>query len=175
MIGTSLPEYVFIRVCIFLLQYTTPICLACLVVLASVCPGGAGAVVRSLPGWLLLGYSIADLLYAVFIYIPYTQRLRAEAEHPPPLTRAERRAFLDRCLTHMPDPERYVREWFLGADLAEIRRDNLREFLLWAFFDRRPSVAAEEPAEDDAELDEYVALIEQKIGRRVMPGRGRAT
>ncbi|RYO86031.1 hypothetical protein DL766_003624 [Monosporascus sp. MC13-8B] len=168
MIGNSFSEYIFIRVCIFLLQYTTPICLSC--VAALVAFRGPPALSHPISKFLL-GYSLADLLYAVFIYIPYNRRLKEETNHPPPLSRAERKAFIKRCLAYMPDTEQYLQMWFLGADRSEIRRENLRDFLLWAFFDRGPGLESEE---DDAELDEYVVLVEHSLGRKLEPGRGRA-
>ncbi|KAL7620547.1 hypothetical protein AAE478_009542 [Parahypoxylon ruwenzoriense] len=171
MIGTSLPEYIFIRTCIFLVQYTTPLCIACLVVLAAL-HGWAAALSLSSPiSAALITYIIVDLLYAVLVYIPYTRRLKEEARHPPPLVREERRALFRRCLANVPDARRYLQMWFLGADEAEIRRDNVRDFILWAFFDRSPGSETEE---DDAELDEYVAALEERTGRRLEPGRGRA-
>ena len=175
MIGKSLPEYLFIRACIFLLQYTTPICLAILAAQVAVC-GGLVAALSSLTGRLLLGYAVADALYAVFVWRPYIRRLAEEAEHPPVPSRAERRAFLERCLAHMSDADRYLRLWFLGADASEIRRDNVRDFFLWAFFDRapRPGLDGAEEPQVEEELDEYIALLERRLGRRIEPGRGRA-
>ena len=95
MIGTSLPEYVFIRVCIFALRYTTPIFLACLAVQVALHGGGFTATLReNIVAKLLLGYAVADLLYAVLVWRPYArQRLADKAEHPEPPSRAERRAF----------------------------------------------------------------------------------
>ena len=181
MIGTSLPEYVFIRVCIFALRYTTPIFLACLAVQVALHGGGFTATLReNIVAKLLLGYAVADLLYAVLVWRPYArQRLADKAEHPEPPSRAERRAFLERCLAHVPDVERYLRLWFLGADPEEIRRDNLREFLLWAFFDRAPRPHPDgegwgESPEVEQELDEYVDMVESYLGRKIEPGRGRA-
>ncbi|KAI0003473.1 hypothetical protein F4779DRAFT_630744 [Xylariaceae sp. FL0662B] len=168
MIGTSVPEYIFIRVCIFLLQYTTPLCIACLAVSTAV--GGPSALSHPFSK-VLVAYSIVDLLYAVFIYIPYNRRLGHAAKHPPPLSREERRALFRRCLDNVPDVRRYLRMWFLGADESEIRRDNVREFILWAYFDRRPG---QESEEDEAELDEYIGMIEQRLGRKIELGKGSA-
>ncbi|KAI1135953.1 hypothetical protein F5Y05DRAFT_415549 [Hypoxylon sp. FL0543] len=170
MIGTSLPEYVFIRICIFLVQYTTPLCLAILALLAAAHGSWAAALSHPL-GIALAAFCIADVLYAVLIYIPNNRRLKEEAKHPPPLTREERRALFKRCWANVPDARRYLQMWFLGADEGEIRRDNVRDFILWAFFDRWPG---QESEEDDAELDEYIEDIEKLLGRRLEPGRGKA-
>ncbi|KAI1413113.1 hypothetical protein F5Y13DRAFT_31255 [Hypoxylon sp. FL1857] len=170
MIGTSLPEYIFIRICIFLVQYTTPLCIVCLALLAAA--HGDWAIALSHPlGIALAAFCVADVLYAVFIYIPHNRRLKEEAKHPPQLAREERRALFQRCFANVPDARRYLQMWFLGADESEIRRDNVRDFILWAFFDRWPG---QESEEDDAELEEYIEDTEKRLGRRLEPGRGKA-
>ncbi|KAI1338393.1 hypothetical protein F5Y15DRAFT_127853 [Xylariaceae sp. FL0016] len=170
MIGTSLPEYVFIRVCIILLQYTTPLCLICLTILIAV--RGTSAALAMPISQVLVAYSVVDLLYALFVYYPYKLKLKQEAKHPTPLSRAERRELFHRVHHNIPELERYLHIWFLGADEGEIRRENVRDFILWAFFDRWPG---QESPDDEAELDEYLATIEQRIGRSLEPGRGKAT
>ncbi|KAI0410128.1 hypothetical protein F4802DRAFT_15583 [Xylaria palmicola] len=168
MIGTSLPEYIFIRTCIFLLQYTTPICVIYL--LASIAIWGPGEAV-SWTGVVAAGYSVLDALYALFIYYPYSRRLQQAARHPPLLSRAERRALFIRCLDNTPDMAGYLSTWFLKADQSDIRSDNVREFLSWAFFDRH---AGNDTTEELEELDEYLFEIERRIGYHLKPGKGRA-
>jgi len=58
----------------------------------------------------------------------------------------------------------------MGAPTEEIKRENLKEFFLWAFFNRGGP-----PGDDDEELEEYIALTEELLGRDVEPGRGNAT
>ncbi|GAP84238.1 putative alpha beta hydrolase fold family protein [Rosellinia necatrix] len=168
MIGNSLPEYVFIRISIFLLQYTTPICLAYLAILSTI--NGLESV-SSWTGRVAIGYSILDILYAIFIYYPYNRRLKWPAQHPPLRPRAERWALFIRCLDNVPDTASYLQAWFLGADKADIREDNVREFFSWAFFDRLPG---NETAEELEELDEYVAEVQRRIDYQLEPGRGKA-
>ncbi|KAK7713528.1 hypothetical protein SLS64_004779 [Diaporthe eres] len=81
----------------------------------------------------------------------------------------DRRTLFQRCLENVRDPERYLSLWALGAPPDEIKRDNVRDFLLWAFFDR-DSVAPE--IED--ELEGYINDTEEFLGRSLAPGRGRA-
>ncbi|KAI1158485.1 hypothetical protein F5B18DRAFT_85720 [Nemania serpens] len=168
MIGTSLPEYIFIRISIFLLQYTTPICLAYLSARIAI-EGTRGA--SHWTSKVAIGYSILDVLYALFIYYPYNRRLRQAAKHPPLQPRAERKALLVRCLDNVPDTASYLRTWFLGADESDIRRDNVQEFLSWAFFDRH---SGNETAAELEEIDEYLAEVERRIGHELRPGRGKA-
>lgn len=67
------------------------------------------------------------------------------------------------------DPEEYLRKWFIGSQTAEIKKENLKEFFLWAFFNR-----GGDPGHDDGELEEYVAAMEKSLGRRLENGRGNA-
>ncbi|KAI8955000.1 hypothetical protein F4801DRAFT_587176 [Xylaria longipes] len=168
MIGTSVPEYIFIRISIFCLQYTTPICLVYLLALI-VLKGTEG--ISSWTSKVVIGYCILDALYALFIYHPYNRRLKQAAEHPPLPPRAERRELLIRCLDNVPNTVSYLRTWFLKANQSDIRKDNVREFLSWAFFDRH---LGNETATELEELDEYVAEIERRVGYKLEPGRGKA-
>ncbi|KAI0549647.1 hypothetical protein F4679DRAFT_260892 [Xylaria curta] len=168
MIGTSLPEYIFIRISILCLQYTTPICVVYLLALIAL---KGTEEISSWTSKVVIGYGILDALYALFIYYPYNRRLKEAAVHPPPLPRAERRELFIRCLNNIPDIASYLRTWFLKANVSEIRRDNVREFLSWAFFDRH---LGNETAEELEELDEYLAEIEHRIGYELKPGRGKA-
>ncbi|KAK0649016.1 hypothetical protein B0T16DRAFT_309089, partial [Cercophora newfieldiana] len=121
---------------------------------------------------------LLETAFAIFIYSPHKSRLKRLAEHPPPLTREEREALFERCIANIPDLERYLLLWFLGADPAEIKRDNVRDFILWAFFDRdggNPTPYADEPLSDqDEELDAYIHRVETLLGRALPPGRGSA-
>ncbi|KAI1802999.1 hypothetical protein F4811DRAFT_362188 [Daldinia bambusicola] len=171
MIGTSIPEYIFIRICIFIVQYTTPLCITCLALLAAAYSWSLTTVLSHPLGIVLLFYCIVDVLYAILIYIPHNRRSREEARHPPQLSREERSALFQRCLTNVPDVRRYIQMWFLGADESEIRRDNVRDFILWAFFDKRPG---HESDEEEEEIEEYIETIEALLGRKLEPGRGKA-
>ncbi|KAI0414858.1 hypothetical protein F5X98DRAFT_235149 [Xylaria grammica] len=169
MIGTSFPEYVFIRISIFLLQYTTPICLVYLLALIGL--EGVGGALESWTGKVAVGYSFVDALYALFIYHPHNRRLKQAAQHPPLLPRAERWDLFIRCLDNTPDVTSYLQKWFLNADESDIRKDNVREFISWAFFDRH---IGNETAAELEELDEYIVEVERRIGHSLEPGRGKA-
>ncbi|KAJ1324556.1 alpha/beta fold hydrolase [Microdochium nivale] len=170
MIGTSFPELVFIRTSIVLLRYTTLLIIASLLLQALLLRPASLA----LTTWynrVLIGYAGVDLLYYAAIWVPYQWRLRRKAKSPAPLSREERRRLLEKCLDNMPDPVHYLRMWFLGADSKDIRRDNVREFVLWAFFDKGSGAQSEE---EEEELDEYVELVGDKMHRTFAPGRGKA-
>jgi hypothetical protein len=59
--------------------------------------------------------------------------------------------------------------WFLGSDLDEIKRDNVKEFFGWAFLN-----TGEIDETHDEELEGYVQTIEGLLGRRIQSGRGKA-
>ncbi|KAL0934708.1 alpha beta hydrolase fold family [Colletotrichum truncatum] len=179
MLGRTLHEYVFIRVCILLLQYPIiPYILSLAACLAGAKFGQGGT------HWVaaarcFFAFMVVELAYALLIWLPYTTRLGEAAKHPAPMSPVARRALFDRCMATVPNPESYLRGWFLGAELADIHRDNVRDFILWAFFDRGddsisgPEHAIPDSTEVDKEADEYITRIEQLLGRPFKPGRGR--
>ncbi|KAI0160604.1 hypothetical protein GGR57DRAFT_499284 [Xylariaceae sp. FL1272] len=168
MIGTSFPEYCFIRCCIFVLQYTTPICLT--YPLISLARYGSSALSQT-TNKLLIGYSVLDALYAGFIFYPYSHRLTQAAKHPPTIPYSERKALFKRCTDNIPDFTRYLRQWFHGARVDDIGRENVRDFISWAFFDRWPE---QQTDAENEETDEYIDEIEQRMRRSLKPGRGSA-
>jgi hypothetical protein len=62
-----------------------------------------------------------------------------------------------------------MRKWFLDADPEEIKWENVKDFFRWGFLN-----TAEEHTAHDEELDMYVEGVEQLIGRKLEPGRGKA-
>lgn len=177
MIGTSIPEYIFIRLCIFALRLVTP--LSIFYVSFSLAEHPTSAF-----GRFLLTWSIIEALFWVAVYIPRKRALQASALHPPPLDRGDRKALFWRCWDLIPHPEYYLSRWFLGARAGEVRRDNVREFFEWALLNRGAESedelvrrAQEDPEvkiEEEEELKEYVDGVETMLGRKLLPGRGPA-
>lgn len=60
----------------------------------------------------------------------------------------------------------YLSGWFHGAAVETIKRENVREFLSWAYLNGSRDGGPEE----FAELEEYVSLLESKLGRRFEKG-----
>lgn len=164
MIGTSFGEWVFIRLAILFFRYT-PLIYAL---------GIASQYLRysdfrqHVATRLLVSLLILEGLFAAFIYFPATRRLSAPAIHPEPLSAAARRALFDKCFDNVNSVEDYLCGWFMGADIKDIKRENLREFLLWAFFE------TSESHDNEDELDDYIELIEQRLGYKLALGRGNA-
>ncbi|CAN8100828.1 unnamed protein product [Discula destructiva] len=150
MLNTTTGELIFIRVCIFCIQY-------------------APFFYLFLPFPLSVIALSTELVYYLFIYGRFQTRLTEPAAHPPD-TREEREALLNRVLDNIPDPEKYLSLWALGADIQEVKRDNVRDFVRWAFADR--DHAGEQDTED--ELEVYIKKTEKLLGRPLPPGRGAA-
>lgn len=147
MLNPTTHELVFIRVCVLFLTY-----LPCIVPFLPP------------PFWVLLPL---EALYYLLVLRPFERRLSHRARHPP--HNVDRQALFQRCLDNVPDPERYLSLWALGAHPNDIRRDNVRDFLLWAFFDRESVVP-----EIEDELEGYINKTEELLGRSLAPGRGPA-
>jgi pimeloyl-ACP methyl ester carboxylesterase len=174
MIGTSLPEWVFIRLSIVFFRYTPllyGVATAVLLAAYGLKPGP-----HVVPVVVLLVLLLAEAIYYVSVWRVYEPRLRQSAQHPPPLPADERDALFKKCLTNVPSTEAYLRWWFLGAKLEDIRRENLEEFILWAFFDLNgPSADLDSDLGDvREEVDGYIALVEEHLGWTLKEGRGPA-
>lgn len=166
MIGTSRSELYFIQACIYFLHYIAPACVAYCVLLVFLY--GIKATTYRFPLFIET-LAFAETAFYLLVFTPYRIYLQREAAHPPQLGRAERRALFTKCNDSIPDVEAYLRKWFLGAPIEEIKKDNVKEFFLWAFFNRGGL-----PGKDDDELEEYIAYTENSMGRKVAPGRGTA-
>ncbi|KAM3513473.1 hypothetical protein MY11210_002861 [Beauveria gryllotalpidicola] len=172
MIGNSPPEWALIQFFILIFRFTPLLYLVALVALvthSAYDPLSQHAVALA----ILVSLLLAEAVFYVFLYRPHL--LRATRPAAPPeasLTAPQRQALFRRCLAHARDPALYLRGWFLNAPLADIHRDNVREFLRWAFFEAEDDELAEATV---AELDGYVAALGDRLGHRFAPGRGRAT
>lgn len=153
MLNPTTHELIFIRICIFFLTY-------------------APFFYIFLPPPLSLFALLAELAYFSF-FRRFKARLTDNADHPRD-TRQERQALFERCLLNIPDPERYLSLWALGADSGHIKRDNVRDFLLWAFFDRNGAQDPRGTEDVEDELQEYLTKTEELLRHPLEPGRGQA-
>ena len=173
MIGTSLPEYIFIRLCIFFLRAITP--LSIFYVSYSIADPPS-----SVAGKLLLTWCALETAFWVLVYFPRKRSLQAAAQHPPLLDREERKELFWKCWDKIPNPEYYVSKWFLDAKPQDVRTENVKDFFRWGLLnkgDRRGEIKAEEVellASEEEELGEYADGIQTLLGRPLEPGRGKA-
>ena len=162
MIGTSISEYVFIRVCIAGLRVITPLSILyciCLPVISR----------RSrLPLWIGV-WPIAETVFFLLFYLPRRWILQRPAMYPQTFPQPMRKALFNRCAEHVPNPEHYLTKWFKDAPLSEIRRENLKEFYRWSLL----NTGVANPT-DDLELEGYVQKFEEYTGHKLEPGYGKA-
>ncbi|KFY16295.1 hypothetical protein V492_01442 [Pseudogymnoascus sp. VKM F-4246] len=166
MINNSRLEYIFIRTCILFLHYLTPVSITYTVFL--IASYGLGIPRPHIP-LVINVIAVAESLFYLVVFLPYSTYLQRAAVHPPVPSRPERKALFEKCYKFIPDPETYLDRWFLGAPQEEIKRENVKEFIQWAFFNR-----GGEAGDDDEELEEYVTAYETLVGRKFEPGRGDA-
>lgn len=155
MLNTTLHELLFIRICVYLLSY-------------------APLFYIFLPPPLSILALLAELAYYYLILRPFEARFHLPADHPPD-TRQEREALFERCIQNIPDPVAYLSLWALGAPIADIKRDNVRDFFLWAFFDCSDDGGSDKTIKaskfDEDELEGYLIKTEQLLGHPLPPGR----
>jgi hypothetical protein len=167
MIGTSVGEYVFIRIAIFALRCITPLaCIYWIVLLI-----GSPLLLPHrwpLPLEIWLG---AEALFYLCFYVPLSIYLQSEVELPTLPSRDERRSFVKKCAQNIPNPEEYLRKWFLMAPTSEIKRENLREFLSWALLGKKENQLTRD---DDEEISEAIRETEKILGRNLETGWGNA-
>lgn len=77
---------------------------------------------------------------------------------------------MSRCLLAIDDPEDFIRGWFYGAPLEEIRRENIREWITWAMFGL-DSPGIEDLEDWTQESEQYVQAMEQQFGWNIPSGR----
>ncbi|KAK4159445.1 hypothetical protein QBC43DRAFT_327275 [Cladorrhinum sp. PSN259] len=131
------------------------------------------------PPLIILASLLAlEAAYYLAFYRPHKARLlTTKATHPSPsLTRSQRQALFDKCAANIPDFEFYIRGWFLNAPLSEIHRDNVREFLLWAFFDHdHDDNSTPLSPESESQINSLITQCETLLNQKFPPGRGPPT
>ncbi|RKF79046.1 putative transcription initiation protein spt5 protein [Golovinomyces cichoracearum] len=160
MIGNSKFEYFYIKFFIIFLHNVAHLCLCYCIGSILFC---------GIKKFLSSPFSYYPLFESLFFlsHFPYCNYLQRDAIFPSPGDREERKKLVSLCHQNLPNPENYLRQWFLGADLREIKRENVKDFILWAFFNR-----GGHPDSDDEELNEYIDDLEMRLGRRIEKGRG---
>lgn len=98
---------------------------------------------------------------------------RQAAIHPPRVSREERRALFGRCFDTLRDADA-ISGWFFGAPASALRRENVRDWVLWALF------GADAPHRDEVldraadEVEDYVRQLETIAGHEFAEGRNEA-
>lgn len=121
--------------------------------------------------WPVALWLHAEALSYVFLYLPYKYHfLQLPAAHPTALPREERATLFTRCWETVAAPEQYLTGWFRGARAEDIKRENVRVFIRWAFFNAERELGID----DEREVDGYLDAIERRLGRKLPVGWGSA-
>lgn len=168
MIGTSAVKYFFIRICILFLHNIAPVSVLYIIQLLIVryfpLPIQLERIPYPIHVWLTVE---AGFLTLVFMPLKYA------LQHSPICHRsisAESRQNLFRaCNANVPNLEKFLRQWLMVSERECIKRDNVTDFIIWAFFG--PEYAWEQGQRNNGEVETYTAEIEGLIGRKFSPGR----
>jgi hypothetical protein len=113
---------------------------------------------------------IAETVAYVFLYLPFKYYfLQLSAIHPETLSRVEREKLFVRCWASVSEPEKYLSRWFRGANSKDIKRENVKQWIYWAFFNTHKVTEQE-----DEEVEFYLGETERLLGRPLPPGKSNA-
>lgn len=165
MIGTSPAEYIFIRACILFLHNIVPASLLCCVqlILQPILPPFLHGyrLPFAIEIWL-----IAEAVFFTLVFLPIRYRLQQSPIHHEPMSNEERQRLFRYCKSHMSNPERFLTGWCMLSKSEHIKRENLKDFIRWAFFHPEQSEEHHEP-----EVEAYANDIETLFGLKLQPGR----
>lgn len=168
MIGTSTIEYIILRAFILFLHNIAPTSLlySALFLVSFLLDQNPHAYRLPFPieAWLL-----SEAAFYTVVFLPYERYLQRAAIHPEPLSTEERAKLFGRCNRNVSDPEKYIRQWLLGAKVNDIKRENVKEFIRWAFWNTGNVLQR-----DEDEVEDYLRALEKLLGRSIQHGKGSA-
>lgn len=169
LVGNSKLDLILVRAAAFLFSYLSLLCVGYFVVAALI--GGVAGIANPFSIFVEVVGIIEILWYLVWSRL-LQRRLEEQGPSPPALPSAERSRLFIQEIENVPDLEEYVRGWFGKAHIEDIRRDNLKDWLLWFLF------GCDGPAgmgdEELGELEECIEELEERLGFAFKPGRGDA-
>jgi hypothetical protein len=160
MISNSPLAYIFIRLTVLLLRLIAPLSIEYCFLRVLV------------PKYAALPLPLEIIIYAetafyFAVYLPRRYVLQKPAPQGTAMTRPERNELFDKCLKTIPDMSHFLTTWFKGAPVHELKREDVREWLAWGFFNQGKSSNC-----DEDELEDYVQGIEEALGEPISPGHG---
>ncbi|KAI1616922.1 hypothetical protein EDD36DRAFT_484606 [Exophiala viscosa] len=159
MIGTSTFDYIWVRSWVFILHSIAPICVTYCV--STLCMPTTYRLSIFVEYWAL-----AETIFCLVFYLYQRHKLQRPALHPPAPSKEERQKLFRLCHESTQDPVRYLSGWFFHAPLTAVKRENVKEFFRWAFF----NTDLNDPSYDD-EVEGYVKSIEHGTGLNFEHGR----
>ncbi|KAH8674283.1 hypothetical protein BX600DRAFT_378444 [Xylariales sp. PMI_506] len=162
------PQYILVRAVIVLMRDLWLLCFLYFFTVFAL--GGVVAIAHPISIFIEI-IGLIELLFLLLFFLPYRSFLQKwQPYKPPPLSPPERARLFAKALSLVPDGELFVRKWMLNVPLEEVRRENVKDWLMWALFERDSS-GGYVGAEVDAELEQYLEEIEERLGLHFEPGR----
>lgn len=156
MIGNSKGELIWVVFWATVLNSIGP---ACLFYCA------AAAYFPSVPRWPLLA-AVPESLFFIWMYIYLNRHLQRATTHPVPNTKEKRQILFDRCLDTTHNYDQYLSDWFLKNPTSDMGRENVKEFIRWAFLN---TDVIDYDHED--EVESYLKQLETKLGTEFPQGK----
>ncbi|KAJ9616753.1 hypothetical protein H2200_000472 [Cladophialophora chaetospira] len=119
---------------------------------------------RPLEAWLL-----AESLFYLLVYLPMSVAIHRPAMEVSVTDRKERQALFKKCIMTINDPVRYISLWHRGAPIETVGRDNVKEWICWAFMGREAW-----GSDEDEELEGYVDELENLLPNGIKFRQGKA-
>lgn len=165
------PQYIAVRVLIVMMRDLGLLGLTYFYAIFAL--GGVKAIAHPVSIFIEVIAAI-EVLFYLFFFLPYRWYLQTYKPYrPPPMSRSQRARLFYKALSLVPDGEDFVRKWMLNAHMEDIRRENLKDWLLWALFEH-DNTTNRPTKEINAELDQYIDDTEEKFGIKLRSGRGKA-
>jgi hypothetical protein len=159
MIGTSTVDYIWVKTWVIILHSIAPICVAYCI--STLCLPTSWRLPTVFECWAL-----AETIFCLGFYLHHRHQLQRPALHPPVPSQEERQKLFRLCQGSTQDTVRFLSGWFFYAPLTAVKRENVKEWLRWAFL----NTDVNDPTYDD-EVEEYVRSIELGTGLRFEDGR----
>ncbi|KAK1700489.1 hypothetical protein BDP55DRAFT_743505 [Colletotrichum godetiae] len=165
------PQYIAVRVLIIMMRDLGLLGLTYFYVVFAL--GGVKAIAHPVSIFIEVIAAIEILFYLLF-FLPYKRYLQTYKPYTPArMSRSQRARLFSKALSLVPDGEEFVRMWMLNAHMEDIRRENLKDWLLWALFEQ-DNTAGRPTKEVEDELEGYIDDTEERFGIKLRPGRGNA-
>ncbi|KAK9428104.1 hypothetical protein V1505DRAFT_316403 [Lipomyces doorenjongii] len=153
-------DYFFVRFWIIVLSSIAPLSISyCVLVLYGV-PDTYRA------PQILEIWAIAETTFYFFTLFFRAYYIQSPAIHPPLPSREKRLELFILCEESISDHKQYISKWFMDTPITDIRKENMKDFLRWAFLN-----SATPDSEYDEELEEYVTILEGRLNLKFPPGR----
>lgn len=160
MIRDTFGALVFTNIFVLWFRCVTPLsALYCVVWILDYPPKNWGSTVLGI-------YALTETLFYFLVFLPRSRLLQHGVAHPD-TDRKTRRELVRRSIETIPDPEQFISLWNRGTHPRRIHRENFKEWLCWAYFNK-----CTWDDNDEEELDEYVREFEGLLGYKLLEGRG---